>query len=171
MPAIEIEVINGSITEVSADAIVNAANSIGYMGGGVAGYLKRVCGDIVEQEAISKAPIPVGKAICTTAGKLRDKFKGIIHAPTMEKPGMKIPPENVGKATYAALEEADSLGFKTIAMPGMGTGVGGVSKKEAAEIMVKTIMSFTPKNLRKVILVDVDKEMVEEFTKAISKEH
>mgnify|MGYP001772934621 CR=1 FL=1 len=164
---IEIEVRKGSIIEVPADAVVNAANSLGYMGGGVAGFLKRVCGDEVEKEAIEKAPIPVGKAITTSAGKLKDKFKGIIHAPTMERPAMRIDVQNVIKATQGALEEADKMGFKVIAIPGMGTGVGGVSKKDAARAMVKTIKNFKPKNLAKVILVDIDDEMVEEFRKAL----
>lgn len=165
----EVVVMKGSITEVEADAIVNAANSLGYMGGGVAGFLKRTCGDEVEKEAIQKAPVPVGKAITTSAGKLRHKFKGIIHAPTMERPGMTIPPENVSKATTAALEEADSLGFKVIAMPGMGTGVGGVDKNTAAELMVSAILNFKGKNVQKVILVDVDDEMVRAFERALGR--
>ena len=164
---VEIEVRRGSIVECEADAVVNAANSLGYMGGGVAGFLKRTCGDEVEKEAIEKEPIPVGKAVTTSAGKLRDKFKGIINAPTMERPAMRIGVENVKKATQAALEEAENMGFEVIAMPGMGTGVGGVSKKDAAEAMVETILSFKAKKLKKVILVDIDDEMVSEFKKAL----
>lgn len=163
----EIEIKQGSIIDVEADAIVNAANSLGYMGGGVAGFLKRVCGSEVENEAIEKSPIPVGKAVSTSAGKLKDKFKAIIHAPTMERPAMRIPPENVFKATLGALEEADKNGFQKIAIPGMGTGVGGVEKKVAAELMLKAILEFKPKNLKKVILIDIDPEMVKEFQKAL----
>ncbi len=165
---LEIEIKQGSIIDVEADVLVNAANSLGYMGGGVAGFLKRVCGNEVENEAIEKAPIPVGKAVLTSAGKLKDKFKGIIHAPTMERPAMSIPPENVFKATSGALEEADKNGFKKIAIPGLGTGVGGVDKKTAAELMIKAILEFKPKNLKKVILVDIDPEMVKEFQIALS---
>lgn len=166
---IEIEVVKGSILDVEADAIVNAANSLGYMGGGVAGFLKRMCGDEVEKEAIEKAPIEVGKAVITSAGRFRHKFKGIIHAPTMERPAMTIPPQNVYKATKGALEEADKMGFTTIAMPGMGTGVGGVDKQTAAELMIKAIKEFNPKNLKKVILVDINEDMVEAFKKALEK--
>lgn len=166
---IEIEIKKGSIIEVEAEAIVNAANSYGYMGGGVAGFLKRTCGDEVEKEAIEKAPIPVGKSIITSAGKLKHKFKGIIHAPTMERPGMSIPAENVFKATYGALEEADKNGIKSIAIPGMGTGVGGVDKKTAAELIIKAISEFKPKNIKKVILVDIDEEMVRSFEETLSK--
>ena len=97
----EITVVHGSILEVDAQAIVNAANSLGIMGGGVAGVIKRAAGAEVEEEAWKLAPIPVGSAALTSGGKT--KFTGIIHAPTMPRPAMKIDPQNVAKATKAAL--------------------------------------------------------------------
>ena len=163
----EIEVRQGSITDVEVDAIVNPANSRGVMPGGVAGFLKKVCGEEVEKEAMEKAPIEVGKAITTSAGKLSKKFKGIIHAPTMPEPAMRIPVDNVKKATQAALEEAERQGFESIAMPGMGTGVGGVPEDEAAKVMIKTIKSFRGKKLRKIVLVDISEKMVEAWRKAL----
>lgn len=96
----QIEVIKGSILEVDADVIVNPANSLGLMGGGVAGVIKRFGGEEIEKEAVQKAPIPVGSAVLTTAGKL--KFKGVIHAPTMEKPAMESSEEKVRKAVRQA---------------------------------------------------------------------
>ena len=57
----------GDITKVKADAIVNAANSRGEMGGGVSGALRQAGGPEIEKEAMGKAPIPVGEAIFTTA--------------------------------------------------------------------------------------------------------
>lgn len=161
----DIEIKKGSIIEVEADAIVNPANSLGYMGGGVAGVIKRIGGREIEREAIEKAPIKVGDAILTNAGKLN--FKGVIHAPTMERPAMKIPLENVRLATLAALKVGDENGFSTIAIPGMGTGVGGVSKEDAAREMIKVIKEFHAKNLKKVILVDVDEEMVDCWRKVV----
>jgi len=155
----QIEVIKDSILEVDADVIVNPANSLGLMGGGVAGVIKRFGGEEIEKEALQKAPIPVGSAVLTTVGKL--KFKGVIHAPTMEKPAMESLEEKVRKAVRASLELADSLGFETLAMPGMGTGVGGLPKELSAKAMLEEIKNFKPKNLKKVILVDIDPEMVQ----------
>lgn len=155
----EVEIFQGSILEVEAEAIVNAANSQGWMGGGVAGVIKRVAGPEVENEAVAQAPIPIGSAVLTSGG--RTKFKGIIHAPTMEQPAMRIPAENVSKATEAALKLADEKGFISIALPGMGTGVGGVSKDEAARRMVEAIKDTPTRRLKRVILVDIDQEMVE----------
>ncbi|MFN3870127.1 MAG: ADP-ribose-binding protein [Aquificaceae bacterium] len=159
----EVEVLKGSLLEVKAQAIVNPANSYGYMGGGVAGVIKRFGGEEIEREAVKKAPIPVGSAVLTTAGQL--SFKGVIHAPTMEEPAMKTTEEKVRKAVRAALELADKEGFEVIAMPGMGTGVGGLSKEIAAKAMLEEVKAFSGKSLKKVILVDIDKDMVEAWRK------
>ena len=161
----DIKVLKGSILEVDADVIVNPANSKGIMGGGVAGVIRKAGGEEIEKEAVQKAPIPVGSAILTTAGKL--KFKGVIHAPTMEEPAMPSSEEKVRRAVKAALELADKECFKTIAFPGMGTGVGRVPKSVAAKVMVEEIRNFEPKCLKKVILVDIDEEMVKEWEKVL----
>ncbi len=156
--SVQILVIRGSILEVEAQAIVNAANSSGAMGGGVAGVIRRAAGPEVEKEAMQQAPIPVGQAVVTSSGKTL--FQGIIHAPTMPKPAMRIPVDNVGKAIRAALTIADEQGFSSLAIPGMGTGVGGVMPADAAACMIKEIKSFVPQSLTRVILVDVDPTMV-----------
>lgn len=155
---LRISVVQGSILRVDAQAIVNAANSLGIMGGGVAGVIRRAAGSEVEEEARKQAPIPVGKAVLTSGG--RTSFKGIIHAPTMPQPAMRIPPQNVALATKAALVLADAQGFTSLAIPGMGTGVGGVAHAEAAKLMVDEIETYSARTLRSVILVDVDQAMV-----------
>lgn len=155
---LEIMVIQGSILQVKAEAIVNAANSSGAMGGGVAGIIRRAAGSEVEKEAMEHAPIPVGQAVLTSSG--HTSFRGIVHAPTMPRPAMRIPADNVGKATRAALTVADTNGITSLAIPGMGTGVGGVTPSDAASIMIKEIKSFAPHSLTRVILVDVDPAMV-----------
>jgi len=81
---IKITIEQGDITTLEVDAIINPANSYGYMGGGVAGAIKEIGGQEIETEAVAKAPIPIGSAVITTAGSL--KAKHIIHAPTMEQP-------------------------------------------------------------------------------------
>ncbi len=154
----EIKIIKKSILDLKVDAIVNPANSLGTMGGGLAFVIKREGGKEIEEEAIKKAPIQVGEAILTTAGNLN--FKGIIHAPTMEKPATKTTTEKIKKATIAALSLADRSGFKSIAIPGMGTGVGSLDFKEAAQAMKEAIESIDFKNLEKIYLVDINKDMI-----------
>jgi len=131
----------------------------------VAGAIKRAAGREVESEAVAKAPIPVGEAIITSGGKT--SFRAIIHAPTMERPAMRVTAENVGRATLAALKLAENQGFEKIAIPGMGTGVGGVDRKKAARMMVDTVKGFAGQHVKKVIFVDIDEEMVRAWQESI----
>jgi len=152
----------GDLTKILCDAIVNPANSFGYMGGGVAGAIKRIGGVEIENQAIAKAPIPVGSAVFTSAGSLPCDF--VIHAPTMEQPAMRICVDNVRHATRAALELGIELRIKTIAIPGMGTGVGGVAADEAAEAIVSIVKELEDK-FEKIILIDMSVEMITSFKK------
>lgn len=150
----------GDITKISCDAIVNPANSYGYMGGGVAGAIKRIGGIEIEKEAIFKAPIKVGRAVKTTSGTLPCRF--VIHAPTMSQPAMRIKIENVKLATKAAFQLASDLNLKTIAIPGMGTGVGGVSFKDAAKEITSIAKQYDDK-FDRIILIDRNDEMIDAF--------
>jgi O-acetyl-ADP-ribose deacetylase len=161
----EIVAQQGDITQVKADAVVNAANSQGEMGGGVAGVLRRAGGAAIETEAKARAPIPIGEAVFTTAGTL--PFKGIVHAPTMEKPAEASSIDKIRKATLAALLCADSYGVKVLAIPGLGTGVGGLSPAGAAEVMVETLRNYETASVRKVILIDSNPTMVQAFKDAL----
>ncbi|HDI01182.1 MAG TPA: macro domain-containing protein [Candidatus Bathyarchaeota archaeon] len=138
---VRIRVLRGDITAWASDirpsAIVNPANSLMLMGGGVAGAIRRAGGAEIEEEARRHAPVPVGQAIATGAGRLAVDY--VIHAPTMEQPAMRTTSEKVLLATRAALRCAEEKGIRAIAFPGMGTGVGGLSPGEAAEVMMKAL--------------------------------
>ena len=152
----------GDLTQISCGAIVNPANSFGYMGGGVAGAIKRIGGIEIEKEAISKAPIPVGTAVETTAGKLSCKY--VIHAPTMKQPAMRIDKENVKLATQAAMKLGVKLNLKTIAIPGMGTGVGRVPVEDAAQAIVSIAKTFE-NSFENIYLIDRNEDMVDSFNR------
>lgn len=153
-----IEVVRGDLTKMDVDAIVNPANSSGVMGGGVAYYIKKSGGRVIEEEAKRQAPIPVGQAVLTSGGKLQAKH--VIHAPTMKYPAMRIQAENARLATMAALDLAIKKGLKTIAFPGMGTGVGGVSYADAARAMADEIRKRLDR-LDVVYLVGIDDDFVD----------
>jgi len=57
---VTIRLVEGDITELDVDALVNAANNALWMGAGVAGAIKRKGGQVIEDEAMSKGPIPIG---------------------------------------------------------------------------------------------------------------
>ena len=164
-----IKIVKGDITKVEADAIVNPANSLMIMGGGVAGAIKRVGGDEIEFEARRHAPVPVGEAIVTSGGKLRAKY--VIHAPTMERPAMRTNEAKVRAAVRAALRRAHSLGLRSIAFPGMGTGVGGLDPNVAAKVMIEEIINFLKRGGRigEVLLVAFTEELYEAFRSTASK--
>jgi O-acetyl-ADP-ribose deacetylase (regulator of RNase III) len=166
---VKISVKCGDITGEEVDAICNPANSLMIMGGGVAGAIKRVGGEEIEREARKHAPVSIGDAIATTAGKL--KIKWVIHAPTMEQPATRTTSERVYNATLAALKRAESIGASSIALPGMGTGVGRVSHADAARAMIKAITDFSlaAVSLREIVLCDIDKEMVKAWTRELSR--
>jgi len=166
---VKISVITGDITKLEVDAIVNPANSMLIMGGGVAGAIKRVGGKEIEDEAIKSAPAPVGKAIVTKAGKLKAKY--VIHAPTMEKPAMQTTADNVKLAMRAALNCAEHLDLESVAFPGMGTGVGGLNLEEASKIMMKQIKNHIDMrtSLKEIVLVGFSDELTFAFKHAINK--
>jgi len=166
---VEIVAITGDITKQKVDAIVNPANSWMLMGGGVAGAIKRMGGKEIEDEAVKHAPVPVGEAVATGAGKLKAKY--VIHAPTMERPAMPIGVENVRLAVKAALEHASELGLRTVAFPGMGTGVGGLALEEAAEAMINETKKHVERgtHLRRIVFVGFRDELTQAFSKAINK--
>lgn len=165
MKPLRLGLAEGDLTELRVDAIVNPANSLGVMGGGVAGAIRKKGGAGIEKEAVKKAPIPIGKALLTKAGKLPCKF--VIHAPTMNRPAEATNIKAVKKATQAALECADAARLKEIAFPGMGTGVGRVDPEAATRTMVETAQAFQPRNLQKVIFVALGEELKQAFRKAL----
>lgn len=161
----QVHVAKADLTLLPVDAIVNPANSLGIMGGGAAGAIKRRGGDAIQQEAMSCAPIAVGAAVVTGAGRLH--AKAVIHAPTMEEPGLKIGVENIRRATRAALIAAAHHGFEVIAFPGLGTGIGGVDYDEAARAMVDEIRALRSPKPSTIYLVDIDDEMRMAFEEAL----
>ena len=134
-----ISIVQGDLTEMEADALVNAANNQLWMGGGVAGALKRKGGKIIETEALQKGPIPIGEAAITTAGKLKAKY--VIHAAGMGT-DLKTNEQKIKSATQNALKRAHEAKLKSIAFPSIGTGVGGFSEQKAAEVMLGTAVAF-----------------------------
>jgi O-acetyl-ADP-ribose deacetylase (regulator of RNase III) len=155
----------GDITIEHVDAIVNPANSYGTMGGGLALTLKRRGGDVIEEEAVNAAPIPLGSAVATTAGTLKSAY--IIHSPTMDEPVRRIGVENIRRSVRAALSCAVGHHLASLAFPGMGTGIGNVRKDAAARAMVEEVKAFLEEDdsIEEIRLVALDEELFKSFTK------
>ncbi len=157
-----LDVAEGDITDYEGDAIVNAANNHFWMGGGVAGAIKRRGGPEIEQEAMRQGPRPVGEAIITSGGNLKAKY--VIHAAVMGQ-DLQTDASKILSATRSSLQLAESYKMGSIAFPALGTGVGGFPLSEAAEIMVGTAHNFlkTSLTLKRVTFVLFDREAFDIF--------
>ena len=144
----QLEVREGDIATVEADAIANAANNHLWMGAGVAGALKRAGGEEIEREAVALGPIPVGTAVATTAGRLDARY--VIHGAVMGQ-DLTTDAGLVRRTTRACLALADELGCESLALPAFGTGVGGFPLTECAQLMVSEARAFEATSLRRVI--------------------
>src|SRR6185312_5498916 len=116
--AVRLEVRDGDIAAVEADAVANAANDQLWMGAGVAGALKRAGGDEIEHEAMAQGPIALGTAVATGAGRLPARW--VIHAAVMGQ-DLRTSADAIETATRRALEVADELGAESLALPAFGT--------------------------------------------------
>lgn len=136
-----IELWNGDICELEVDAIVTAANLSLWMSTGVAGAIKAAGGDSIEFEAVRQAPVPLGSAIVTHAGKLA--AGAVIHAVSLDRDRRTSAPI-LASAVRSALDRARELGARSIAFPALGTGVGGFPLEEAAAVTVATLHAELP---------------------------
>lgn len=163
-------VVSGDITTQHADAIVNAANSQFWMGGGVAGAIKRAGGDIIEQEAMKQGPVEPGNAVATTAGKLKARW--CIHAAVMDQ-DLITSAELISMATTRSLELAESLGADSIAFPALGTGVGAFPVPDAARLMIAATIAHAKIHTRpaQVTFVLFDHAAYQVFSLELQRAH
>jgi O-acetyl-ADP-ribose deacetylase len=170
--ATDVFVWQGDITAADAEAIVNAANNEGWLGSGVAGAIRRAAGDQVEAEAVAQAPWPVGDAVRTGPGRLAGRgVKAILHAAAMA-PGRPASAQAVGGATAAALRLAAAEGLTSVALPALGTGVGGVPLEAAAAAMAAAVRDHAagPTPVTRVVFALYDRAALERFGAALERE-
>lgn len=160
--ASKITVIQGNITAMDVDAIVNAANNDLQMGGGVAGAIHRAGGPVIQSECNKFGPIPVGEAAITTGGNLRARY--VIHAASMRLGG-RTTRQSLADSTRNSLKRAMEKGLRTIAFPAVGTGIAGFPMRECAEIMLKECLEHLSgeTTLEHITFVLYDQEALETF--------
>lgn len=136
-----IELWNGDICDLEVDAIVNAANVSLWMATGVGGAIKRAGGDDIEFAAVRQAPVPLGGAIVTAAGRLA--ARAVIHAVSLDRDRRTSAPV-IEAAVRSAMARGREIGATSVAFPALGTGVGGFPLEEAARITVQTVRDELP---------------------------
>ena len=134
-----LELVEGDITEMDTDAIVNAANAQLVLGGGVAGAIRRKGGPEIQRECNKAGGTFVGGAVITTGGNL--KARHVIHAvgPRM---GEGNEDEKLKNATLNSLKLADENNLKSIAFPAISTGIFGFDIERCAQIMLQTTIDY-----------------------------
>jgi len=165
-----IELVKGDITELQVDCIVNAANKMLKMGGGVAGAIRRKGGQKIQDECdrivSERGPIPVGGAVITSGGNLKAKY--VIHAvgPIY---GEGDEERKLREATLNSLKLAEQNNVSSIAFPAISTGYFGLPKKRCAEIMLPTAISYARggTNIKRIIFCLYDDETFNIFRETL----
>ena len=146
-----IAVHRGSVLDVGAQAVVSPANSYGWMRGGIDALYAELFPDVESTVrsailALHGGELPVGEAMIVPTGLPQPRF--LISAPTMREPGTLLPPDTVNPYLAALaifrlwcegkLDDGTPVRevVATIAMPGLGTGVGGVAPATCARQVV-----------------------------------
>ena len=135
----ELELALGDITELEVDAIVNAANAALFLGGGVAGAIRRRGGPSIQEECNKIRGTHVGGAVLTTGGNLKAKY--VIHA-VGPIHGEEHENEKLKDATLNSLILSDKNNLKSIAFPAISTGIFGFPKERCAKIMLSTTIAY-----------------------------
>ncbi|MDR1956704.1 MAG: O-acetyl-ADP-ribose deacetylase [Treponema sp.] len=165
---VALELIQGDITRLAVDAIVNAANPSLLGGGGVDGAIHRAAGPELLAECRSIAAerrdrpggaCPTGEAVITGPGRL--PCKRVIHTvgPVWHGGGQGEP-DLLASCYRNSLLRTQEAGLESIAFPNISTGVYGYPKAAAAEIALKTVRASLPAmpGIKKVIFVCYDQE-------------
>lgn len=138
---VKISIVEGDITKMESDAIVNAANNTLLGGGGVDGAIHRAGGPAILEQCKKIGGCPTGEARITTAGNMPSKY--VIHTVgPIYRDGKQDEEQLLYNAYYNSLKLSKEYNLKTIAFPSISTGVYGYPKEEACKVAIRGVMDF-----------------------------
>ncbi len=168
----KIELIQGDITQLKVDAIVNAANTSLLGGGGVDGAIHRAGGQAILKECMQirdrQGGCPVGEAVITTAGKLPASY--VIHTVGPRwNGGTNEEPTLLTNAYRNTLQLAIENQIRTLAFPNISTGIYRYPKEAAAEIALQTVKKFLEEDnpIDKIFFVCFDEDNYQIYAEKI----
>jgi len=163
-----IEILNGDITKLNVDAIVNAANKTLLGGGGVDGAIHRASGWELLEECKTLGGCETGYSKITKGYNLPAKF--VIHTVGPVWYGGKHNERELLKSCYlTALNLAKEYGLKTVAFPAISCGVYGFPYEDACKIATDTVKEFIKQNdcFEKIIFIDINGTIVDIYKQMI----
>jgi len=170
----QIEILQGDITKLNVEAIVNAANESLLGGGGVDGAIHRSAGPKLLEECRTLNGCKTGNAKITKGYNLKAKF--VIHTVGPVWRGGSSNEDNLLRNCYQkSLELAEENKLKSIAYPAISTGVYGFPFERASKIAYQTVKLFLENsiNIQKVIFIlfsNLDYNTFIEISKQLERE-
>ncbi len=164
-----IEIVEGDITRLEVDAIVNAANERLAPGGGVCGAIHRAAGPGLAEECAALGGCATGEARITAGHALPAGH--VIHAVGPVWRGGDRGEAGLLAACYRrALEIAEAQGLRSIAFPAISTGVYGYPPDAAARVAVDAIAETLPgtPGIERVLLVAFDAAAADRLAAALA---
>lgn len=163
----------GTVFEHHLAAIATPANRRGVMGVGVAGQIRIHGGAEIEREAMARAPLTVGSAVVTSAGKLAGQgTRAVIHAVVSDALGTPTREHVLREATLATLEAADRHRLRSLALPPLGNGpsLSHYGRDAVLLVMAEEVVAhlrrFTSR-LERVVLICHDPREARELEHAL----
>lgn len=169
----KLTVLQGDISKITADAVINPTNSTYYMGGEVGSALEKVGGkDFITaiKDLSSKGTLDLGEATICPGHHFPARFVILCHGPSWQT----LDRDNVLEKTIKnCLHVADQKNLKSIAFPSVGSGRGGFPKNIAAQIILRAISSYfstvMSSSLKQIYFVLFDKESIDVYLSELKK--
>ena len=165
-----VHIVEGDITKMDVDAVVNAANTSLLGGGGVDGAIHRAAGPGLLEETRQIGGCPTGEARVSKGYRLPAKW--VIHTVgPIWKGGHRNEDGLLAGCYRNSLSEAVRIGAKTVAFPSISTGAYGFPLERATEIALKETRKFleTDDALTKVVFVCFGQQAVDTYREIFSK--
>jgi O-acetyl-ADP-ribose deacetylase (regulator of RNase III) len=165
----KLHAIEGDITKLKVDAIVNAANTSLLGGGGVDGAIHRAAGKQLLEECRTLNGCNTGEAKITKGYNLPARF--VIHTPgPVWKGGNNNEDKLLSNCYYNSLQIAAANGIKTIAFPSISTGIYGYPFERAANVAINSVKDFLKENdsFEEIIFVCFSADALNIYTKLLN---
>jgi len=150
-----VEVMHGDITEMKVDAIINPANNLLWMGGGISAAIKARGGEFIEGEAAKQGPVEVGQVVLTSAGNLPARH--VIHA-VIAGQDLKVTEVSLRTAVHNSLGQAAKKGISSIGIPSFDWGKGSLPLHVCAQAILEEVVNFLQDSqaIRRIVIVPRD---------------